>query len=141
VEVAHALSSSSLPANTVKQLIFAAPDVDSGIFQQAAQVLSAMCARVTLYASDSDKALKFSKAIHGYARAGEAGAGIVVAAGVDTIDASLVDTDFLGHSGFVTANPLMQDVYYLVQHGHQPSERFGLDQRSCPLGTYWCFKT
>jgi len=141
VEVVQALSSSSLPANTLKQLIFAAPDVDSGIFQQAAQVLSAMCTRVTLYASDSDKALKFSKTIHGYARAGEAGTGIVIVAGVDTVDASLVNTDFLGHSGFATANPLMQDVYYLVQHGHQPSQRFGLDQRLCSQGTYWCFKT
>ncbi len=140
VEVVQALNSAILPANTLKQLIFAAPDVDSGVFQQAAQVLSTMCSRVTLYASDNDKALRISKAVHGYARAGEAGAGILFVAGVDTIDASLVDTDFLGHSGFATANPLMQDIYYLVQHGHGPNQRFGLDQHSCSFGTYWSFK-
>lgn len=141
VEVVQALNTATLPANTLKQLIFAAPDVDSGVFQQAAQVLSTMCTRVTLYASDNDKALKFSKTVHGYARAGEAGEDIVIVTGVDTVDASLVDTDFLGHSGFATANPLMQDVYYLVQHGHAPSQRFGLEQCSCPVGTYWSFKT
>jgi esterase/lipase superfamily enzyme len=140
VEVVQALSASSLPVSTLKQLIFAAPDVDSGVFQQAAKVLSAMCTRVTLYASDNDQALKFSKTIHGYARAGEAGTGILLVAGVDTIDASLVDTDFLGHSGFATANPLMQDVYYLLQHGHSPDQRFGLDLQSSASGRYWSFK-
>lgn len=140
VEVVEALSKASLPKNTLKQLIFAAPDVDSGVFQQVAKVLSTTCARVTLYASDRDKALKLSKTIHGFPRAGEAGTGLVIVPGVDTIDASLVDTDFLGHSGFATDAPLMQDIFYIVQHGHAPNQRFGLDQRSCPLGTYWSFK-
>jgi len=141
VEVVQALSTSILPAGSLKQLIFAAPDVDSGVFQQAAKTLRGVCSRVTLYASDQDKALKTSRKMHGYARAGEAGAGLVVVAGVDTVDASLVDTDFLGHSGFATDVPLMQDVYYLVQHGHAPGERFGLEERSGALGTYWCFKS
>jgi esterase/lipase superfamily enzyme len=140
VEVVQALQSASIPTSTLKQLIFAAPDVDSGVFLQAAQVLSTICTRVTLYASDRDKALKISKKIHGYPRAGEAGTRLVIVPGVDTIDASLVDTDFLGHSGFATDLPLMQDLFYLVQHDHAPNQRFGLDQRSCSLGMYWCFK-
>jgi hypothetical protein len=53
----------------------------------------------------------------------------VIVAGVDTIDASLVDADFLGHSGFATANPLMQDLYYLVPGSAwtptKPTVRFG----------------
>ena len=141
VEVVQALSTASLPPGSLKQLIFAAPDVDSGVFQQAARALRGVCSRVTLYASDRDKALKISKKVHGYARAGEAGAGLVIVAGVDTIDASLVETDFLGHSGITKDLPLMEDVYYLVQHGHAPGQRFGLEERSGALGTYWCFKS
>jgi len=44
IEVIQALSTSALPRNTLKQLIFAAPDVDSGVFQQAANALGGICA-------------------------------------------------------------------------------------------------
>jgi esterase/lipase superfamily enzyme len=140
LEVIQTLSASSLPRGTLKQLIFAAPDIDSGVFQQAASAISNYCARVTLYASERDKALKASKKIHGFPRAGEAGKTLLVLSGVDTIDASMVDTDFLGHSGFAEDRPIMQDVHSLVQHNDPPNKRFGLEQRASNLGTYWFFK-
>jgi len=141
IEVIQALSTSAWPRSTLKQLIFAAPDVDSGVFQQAANALGGICARVTLYASDNDKALMFSKKIHGFPRAGEAGQSLLVLSGVDTIDASKVDTDFLGHSGFAEDRPIMQDVHSLIQHNHTPNQRFGLEECSCGLGKYWFFKS
>jgi esterase/lipase superfamily enzyme len=140
MEVIQALSTSALPRGTLKQLIFAAPDVDSGVFQQAANALSSICARVTLYASDKDKALIASRKIHGFPRAGEAGQSLLVLSGVDTIDASTVDTDFLGHSGFAEDRPIMQDVHSLIQHNDSPNQRFGLGECSCDLGKHWFFK-
>ena len=56
--------------------------------------------RVTLYASDSDYALRSSQFFHGAPRAGSAGAVIIRVAGLDTIDMSAVPADMLGHSYF-----------------------------------------
>ena len=54
--------------------------------------------RVTLYASDHDRALRASKRLHGgvYSRAGEAGDDILIANALDTIDASAVKTNLVG---------------------------------------------
>lgn len=139
LEVLQTLNSPDLQEFLFKQLILAAPDVDSGVFEQLVGLLSTKCERVTLYASSNDKALKASKAIHNYARAGEAGSQLLILQGLDTIDASNVDTDFLGHSAFVEQRTLLQDMFYLVEHGHGPSMRFGLKQIQTDAGPYWSF--
>jgi esterase/lipase superfamily enzyme len=72
-----------------------APDIDAEVFTLLAQDTNRIGERVTLYASPEDKALRLSKQFHGYPRAGEA---IIVLPGVDTIDASAVDTSLVGHS-------------------------------------------
>lgn len=123
------------------QLIIAAPDVDAGIFRQLAMKLPALSKRVTLYASSKDKALAVSKRLHEYARAGEAGENLVVMDGLDTIDASTVDTDFLGHSTFAEQRTLLTDMFNLIRHGHSPASRYGLTQKSHNGNSYWCFKT
>jgi esterase/lipase superfamily enzyme len=140
VEVLQALNSSALPTRTLRQLIFAAPDVDAALFQQSASLFGSKCTRVTIYASDNDKALQLSTAFHGYPRAGQAGAQLLITSGVDTIDASTVDTDFLGHSSFAESRPIMHDIYSVIRHGHAPNSRFGLLERSNPDGVYWTFK-
>jgi esterase/lipase superfamily enzyme len=82
----------------VRQVVFAAPDVDAATFKEAAHAFGGKAERFTLYASSRDKALAASKAVHKYSRAGDAGVDIVVVDTVDTIDASAVDTSLLGHS-------------------------------------------
>ena len=79
------------------QVLMAAPDIDRGEFLHLAEQVRAVSDRVTLYASARDKALQLSQKLHYYPRAGEAGDSIVVSEGVETIDASKVDTDFFGH--------------------------------------------
>lgn len=140
LEVLQSLNSPEIPPMMMKQLILAAPDVDAGVFAQIVTLLDTKCERVTLYASSNDKALKASKLIHGYARAGEAGPLLMVLKGIDTIDASNVDTDFLGHSAFVEQRTLLQDMFYLIEHGHDPSIRFGLQQLQADGGLYWSFR-
>jgi esterase/lipase superfamily enzyme len=140
LEVLKVLQSSSFPTAMLKQLILAAPDVDTDIFSQLTRLLHSKCERITLYASSNDKALKASKTLHAFPRAGQAGADLVVFKGVDTIDASEIDTDFLGHSVFAEERPLIQDMFYLIEHGHAPSSRFGLVRHNGTTGTYWSFK-
>jgi esterase/lipase superfamily enzyme len=122
------------------QVLMAAPDIDRGEFLQLAKRIKAVSARITLYASSSDKALRASQALHYYPRAGEAGDNIVVTAEVDTIDASLVDTDFFAHSYFCEDRTLLTDIFYLVKEGKPPQKRYGLDPRPWLSGTYWVFR-
>jgi esterase/lipase superfamily enzyme len=83
------------PSNRVKfnHLVLAAPDIDAETFQELATLLQRLAARITLYESSNDKALFASKKIHGNARAGEP---LLIIPGLDTIDASLIDTDSSG---------------------------------------------
>jgi esterase/lipase superfamily enzyme len=70
---------------------------------------------VTLYASSKDMALKASKEVHGYPRAGDAADGILVMPGIDTIDASNVDDSMLAHSYFVESIPVISDIANMLR--------------------------
>jgi len=91
----------------------------------------------TLYSSKSDRALKASRWLHGYSRAGYAGNDIVIAPGLDTIDATSVSTDFLGHSYYGSSRTVISDFFLLINHGLPPIERFGLKTVPTERGTYF----
>jgi esterase/lipase superfamily enzyme/tetratricopeptide (TPR) repeat protein len=125
----------------VQQVILAAPDIDAQVFKQLAGQIRLGCERITLYASSKDVALSASKVWHTYPRAGEAGPNIVVIPEVETIDASAVKTDLLGHSYYANNTSILSDIFYLIHSGTPPSDRFGLipvyySQANC---YYWRF--
>lgn len=123
-----------------REIILTAPDIDADVFrQEIAPGLAAFGAPITLYASSRDKALLASKTFHGYARAGDAGAGLVVVPGIDTIDASAVDTSLLGHSYYGDARSVLSDLYYLVRESKRPP-RFSLEAVETADGSYWVFR-
>ena len=128
-------------ANPVfNQIVLTAPDIDSGEFLQLASRMGPTAQRITLYASSNDKAISFSKTIHMYPRAGESGANIVVVGGLDTVDASSVDTSLIGHFYYAEKRTVLSDVYYLLKDGSPPNSRHGLDRRICSNGEYWAFR-
>jgi esterase/lipase superfamily enzyme len=118
-----------------------APDVDEGLFRQIAGKVSATARRVTLYASSNDNALQAAKQLAGYPRAGDAGPNIVVVAGIQTVDASAVQTSALGlgHSYYADNSTVLSDLFGLIR-GRAPSERFGLIETRVPAGPYWRFR-
>jgi esterase/lipase superfamily enzyme/nucleoid DNA-binding protein len=125
----------------IQQLILTAPDVDAGIFREAAANLKAIAQRITLYASEKDKALMASRRINGFPRAG--GKPLVILPGlVDTIDASTVDTNFLSsnHSYVLENRTVMNDIWELVMGNLPPSKRRELLEMTNPDGTYYCFQ-
>lgn len=125
----------------LKGIILAAPDIDSVIFKRdIAPNIIGLGAKVTLYASSNDKALGLSKMAHGYLRAGESGPDIVVMKGMDTIDASNVDTSFVGHSYFSDNRSIISDMHYLLGSGLPVTERAGLTSAGNPPDTYWLFR-
>ncbi|MCB2101773.1 MAG: alpha/beta hydrolase, partial [Rhodobacterales bacterium] len=76
------------------QVILTAPDVDSDYFAEMSAEIKNLARRVTLYASENDKALSLSNELHGgHPRAGQSGPEILVLPNVDTVDMSRVETD------------------------------------------------
>lgn len=94
-------------------VMLAAPDIDAEVFRtRIAPRIVPLAQRTALYASAGDRALDASQVLaKGKPRAGDVPVGgPVVVAGVETIDASAVDTDFLGHSYVAQASALLDDV-------------------------------
>lgn len=105
------------------QIILAAPDVDRNQFVERFDVIRAHAEGVTLYASENDLALLVSKNVNGGPRAGDASGTPVLLAGLDTIDASDIAADSLGHSYFGQAPQVLGDILGLVRMGLRPSNR------------------
>ena len=72
------------------ELILAAPDIDADVFAQLAPFARRFSSRLTMYASNHDRALIASRRIQGNRRAGDTSQGVTIVEGVDTIDASNV---------------------------------------------------
>ena len=128
-----------------RQIVLAAPDIDADVFRRdIGPAILGKGPRVTLYASSNDKALVVSRKVHGgYKRLGESGDGIVVMRDLDTVDASSVSTEFLGHSYFGDSSTVMSDLIYVIQKSLPPQERvrFALEPVRAAIGQYWRFKT
>jgi esterase/lipase superfamily enzyme len=139
--VAAALESISLdaaihPKPPFNQIVLAAPDLDIDDFGIAVSRMQGLGKRLTLYASSRDKAIRASKRfLYKLRRAGEGGRNLVVLNGLDSIDASLVDTDFLAHSYIADSGRLLGDLHALV-NANEPPPRFGIAARN---GGGWMF--
>jgi esterase/lipase superfamily enzyme len=138
--VCDALKALSYDSNSnlkFNHLVLAAPDIDADTFRELAATLQRLSGRITLYESSKDKAIQASKKIHGNPRAGEP---LLVIPGLDTIDASAIDTDFLGHSYFSDNWPLLSDIHSILFKDDPPAERFGLMEMQHPNGKYYAFR-
>jgi esterase/lipase superfamily enzyme len=125
------------------QIILAAPDIDAQIFaEDIAPQLSSVSHRMTLYTSSKDLALTTSRKLRGgeILRAGLSGEQILICKGIDTVDASQVSTDLLGHGYFASTAPLINDMYLLTRHNHSPKER-NLNQVISEDAIYWEFSS
>jgi len=121
-----------------RHIILAAPDIDAVVFRdEIAPRLTSPGSRVTLYASSQDQALVASKIFNGAQRAGDSRDPLLLA-GIDTIDASNVVTDLLGHSPFVPS--VLMDIYSLIRDGRAPGERFAMDPVPPSAPRLWVFR-
>jgi hypothetical protein len=60
--------------------------------------------------------------------------------GIDTIDASELDTGFLGHSYPLEHRSVVADLYALLRLDQAPGERFGMRPMMSSRGPYWVFR-
>ena len=127
--------------NRLKEVILAAPDIDADVFKRdIVPELIASCGQVTLYASSRDRALVVSNKVHGHPRAGDSGQGLIVCKGIETIDATHVDTSLLGHSYYAESRSVLSDMYYLISLDKRADKRFGLRLVETSVGPYWEFE-
>jgi esterase/lipase superfamily enzyme len=128
------------PRPRIGQIALAAHDIDAEVFRTeiAPQIVS-LGQRTTMYASTRDMALLVSRKKNGAPRAGDLTDGVTVVSGMDTIDASAVDTSFLGHSYLAENRSVLADVFALLRHNEPPTERFGMRPRRSSQGAYWVF--
>ncbi len=121
----------------LNQVILAAPDIDSKVFREnIAPYLPGKAERFTLYASSKDAALVLSKNLQGGNRAGQSGDGLVIVDGIDTIDASSIDTSILGHSFYGDERELLMDIFHVAANGLPPTRR-NLDSGEKGGKSFW----
>ncbi|HME98920.1 MAG TPA: alpha/beta hydrolase [Terriglobia bacterium] len=141
--IAESVACLAIPINThgapIRQIVLAAPDIDASTFRDLATAFHGKAERFTLYASSEDKAIKASRLIHKYPRAGDSGLGLVVVGSVDTVDAAALDTSFVGHSYYGDNRSVLTDIFELIRRGSPPQERFGLVPKERYGARYWLF--
>ena len=122
------------------EIILAAPDIDADTFKRdiAPNILVGE-GHATLYASSGDYALMASKTFAGYRRAGDTEGGVTIVPGVDTIDASSIRTDFVGHSYYADSSSVLGDLRDLILFGKRPEKRSRLTPAKTKAGRYWIF--
>jgi esterase/lipase superfamily enzyme len=116
-------------------IVLAAPDINVADFDAVTQVLQSSAFRTTIYSSSKDVALLISKVFHSYPRLGEAPP-VRLSARIDTIDASAMRRDILGHSYFGDSATALRDLFLLLKQGLDPPKRF-LQRRVLGGLPYW----
>jgi esterase/lipase superfamily enzyme len=123
------------------QIFLAAPDIDARLFRQAATVYSRLSARTTLYVCSADRALAFSGRVRDDCRTGYCPP-VTVVEGIDTIEASNVNLDMLGHSYYAEAASVLYDMAFLLQIDLPPVRRPSLiPSKSDDGAAYWRFRS
>jgi esterase/lipase superfamily enzyme len=122
------------------QVLFAASDVDADTFRQLVPPVLAAAGRVTLYTA-SDFALRISGLLSAHQRAGDSDRGLVLVAGMDTIDVTAVDDSLAHHDYFLENDRVLADIFQLLSHGVPPQRRFRLFGVQVRGLTLWQFRT
>jgi esterase/lipase superfamily enzyme len=133
-------SSGKRPPGKFKQVVLTAPDVARTEVEELVESAKELAERVTLYASRKDKPLLASRLFHSSKRLGFVYGVPFFFAGVDSVDASRVHTDLMGHSVFSSARSVLSDLSEVIRHGEHPRQRFELEELKTPDGLCWTFK-
>ncbi|MFA8385916.1 MAG: alpha/beta hydrolase [Pelagibaca sp.] len=123
-----ALRNAPIDAPLFDQIIFAAPDVDQGLFAHILPTIRPLAERLTLYASNKDWALVASRKLHGNApRAGQGGEDLIEIPVIDTIDMSELGEDMLAHSYVANDQSAILDIATLFWRNPAPNQRCGME--------------
>jgi hypothetical protein len=122
------------PHKPMKELVFAAPDVDGDSFRERVPAMISLAKRVTVYCSEEDKPLEFMGWKVTDWRAGWSAARLA-GCGVEGIDTSSIAGDWLGHADF--ASSAIDDLRAVIWLGLDPGRRRILQMRETEHGAFW----
>ncbi len=121
----------------INNMVLAAADVDAVRFdQQIAPRIRPLVRRMTVYVSGQDKALRASRILSSNLRLGEASSPILVVNGTETIDASAIPVDLLGHGYIGSADAVIEDLLQVINGQAPPRPRLRALQ-SASGASYW----
>jgi esterase/lipase superfamily enzyme len=107
----------------IGHIILAAPDISRSEFNKVAMHYGTVATkRATLYSCAKDKALAVSSNLHDYLRIGYEPP-VYCAAGIDTISASHLRLDLLGHGYIASVQPVIADLKSLLRSDLAPAQR------------------
>ncbi|XZE20939.1 alpha/beta hydrolase [Pirellulaceae bacterium SH449] len=139
VGLTQALAKMGVERPIFNQVVLAAPDIDSRVFREdIAPRITSKANRITLYTSKNDLALVASRFFNSGSRLGDSRDGPVAVPGIDTIDATDIDTSLLGHSYYGSNASVLDDISSLLL-GKPLSERSYLRMQSNVTPPYWTF--
>ena len=81
-----------------------------------------------------------SQLLHRGPRAGDAGSGLVVIDGIDTIDVTAIDSSPWGHSYYGSSDPVLHDLKALFLQSAAAEDRDWLSPAERDGLTYWIFQ-
>ncbi len=132
------LEPDEVPLPAFEEVVFAAPDVDAGLFAAMAQTFRPLAKRMTVYASSEDLALAVSRRIHGDTpRMGQGGEALVTVDGVESIDMSAAGADLLAHNYYAQNWSALVDIMTLLWRDVPPGQRCGLNEVKERRGAAW----
>ncbi len=138
-----ALAGGDWPNRKIAQVLFVAGDVNVGVFEEQFPVIRASGAHYSSYASQRDGALALSARLHAAQRIGMIRDEPYRTRGLETIDATAVNTSLLGlglgHSEFAERRGLITDIGDLIASGLPAGKRHGLVQARTAGLPYWRF--
>lgn len=122
----------------VSRIIMAAPDVDADVFERLYAWLYLKAPATTLYVSSRDYAMLSSETVNGGRRLGDFRAGPVVLPSIETVDASAVKMDFVGHAYISDSPTVLNDVRVMVHQGTAAADRPHMKSAvNAAQQTYW----
>ena len=122
------------------QVVLAAPDIDTKVFkEEIASKIVAKARHTTLYTSKNDLALIASRYFNQRNRVGDSGPDVTIIDGIDTIDATAVDSSLLGHTYYGSNVTVLDDLSLLLQNQPIESRHYlkAMDRGPRP---YWAFE-
>lgn len=121
-----------------RNVVMAAPDINVAEFNTVASILKTVSNHTTIYSSSHDVALGFSSLFHTFPRLGQAPP-TQLSRFIDTIDASGIKQDLLGHSYFGDSQTVLKDLVAVLKDGLPPARR-GLDGHALGPLLYWLIR-
>ncbi len=127
------------PEPMFNQVILAAPDVDADIFKERiAPAITRKARHVTLYTSQTDLALIASRYFNHGPRIGDSTDGVPLLDGIETIDATSIDSSLIGHSYYGSNVTVLTDLGNVLMNRPATSREYLQTILSTPH-PHWTF--